>query len=500
MMRGVGTSESIINQKEYLTKYVSKEPNWLLIDIYTDDGFTGTNFNRPSFIRLKEDIEQGKIDMVITKDLSRLGRDYIDTGYYLEKYFPAKNVRYVAVNDGIDTFSKNSNNDIGPFMSVVNDMYAKDISKKVKASKHKNAVNGLFNGNRTPYGYKRSETDRHKLVIDEECAKNVRRIFDLYLEGKSSIQIAYIFNDEHIPTPSQTMGQEYRLSPLWKTDTIRRILKNEMYIGNMVQGKQTQINYKLKKPVHNKKEDWIIVPNTHEPIVNKEKFYAVQEIIKSRTRTRTKSLNLMLRGLLVCKECGKKMGYSTSHFKNGNYTQIYTHCHTYQSLPKLKLCTPHNMNYTKLENAVISEVQNICRKYLDEKKCKQIIDDSNNDVQNEIELNKEKSNLAKAIEVLDFQIEKLYEDKLKGLINDNDFSRMYEKKVNERDSKTKKLEELNTVKFERNVVDYEKIIQDFLKKENITAYMLNSLIEKIEIDQNKQVTIYYKFADLNTLS
>ena len=208
----------------------------------------------------------------------------------------------------------------------------------------------------------------------------------------------------------------------------------------------------------------------------------------------------MLRGLLYCKECGKTLGAGTSHYKNGNYTQIYLHCRTYQSLPKLKLCTPHCMNYTKLENAVIEEVQNICRKYLDKKKCKQIIDDNNNNVQNEIELNKEKSNLAKAIEVLDFQIEKLYEDKLKGLINDNDFSRMYEKKVNERDSKNKRLEELNTVKFERNVVDYEKIIQDFLKKENVTAYMLNSLIEKIEIDQNKQVTIYYKFADLNTLS
>ena len=137
-MKEVGTSESIINQKEFLTKYVTKHPNWLLIDIYIDDGFTGTNFNRPSFIRLKEDIEQGKIDMVITKDLSRLGRDYIDTGYYLEKYFPTKNVRYIAVNDGIDTYSKNSNNDIGPFMSVENDMYAKDISKKVRTVKRTN--------------------------------------------------------------------------------------------------------------------------------------------------------------------------------------------------------------------------------------------------------------------------------------------------------------------------------------------------------------------------
>ncbi len=225
------------------------------------------------------------------------------------------------------------------------------------------------------------------------------------------------------------MGQEYRLSPLWKTDTIRRILKNEMYIGNMVQGKQTQINYKLKKPIHNKKEDWIIVQNTHEPIIDKEKFYAVQELLKSRDKTRTKSLNILLRGLLVCKECGKKLGYSTAHYNNGEYMHIYTHCHTYQSLPKLKLCTPHCIKYSKLESAIISEVQNICQKYLDIKKCKQIIDANNNNAQNEIELNKEKSNLAKTIEILDFQIEKLYEDKLKGLINDNDFQECMKRKL-----------------------------------------------------------------------
>lgn len=494
-----GESNSITNQKEILKQY-AKENNLNIYDIYVDDGISGTTFDRPDFNRMIKDIEDKKVNMVIVKDTSRLGRDYIGFGEYIEKFFPEHQVRFVSITDNYDSEIDNGIADTLPFRAVLNDLYARDTSKKIKAIKHKNAINGLFNGKFAPYGYMKSSENCHKLIINEEYAPNVRRIFDLYLEGKSSIQIAYIFNDEHIPTPSQTMGQEYRLSSLWKTDTIRRILKNEMYIGNMVQGKQTQINYKLKKPVRNKKEDWIIVPNTHEPIIDKEKFYAVQELLKSRDKTRTKSLNILLRGLLVCKECGKKMGYSTAHYNNGEYMHIYTHCHTYQSLPKLKLCTPHCINYLKLENAVIAEVQNICQKYLDRKKCKQIIDDNNNNVQNEIELNKEKSNLAKAIEVLDFQIEKLYEDKLKGLINDNDFSRMYEKKVNERDSKNKRREELNTVKFERNVVDYEKIIQDFLKKENVTAYMLNSLIEKIEIDQNKQVTIYYKFADLNTLS
>lgn len=494
-----GESNSITNQKEILKQY-AKENNLNIYDIYIDDGISGTTFDRPDFNRMIKDIEDKKINMVIVKDTSRLGRDYIGFGEYIEKYFPEHQVRFVSITDNYDSEIDNGIADTLPFRAVLNDLYARDTSKKIKAIKHKNAISGLFNGKFAPYGYMKSPENCHKLIINEEYAPNVRRIFDLYLEGKSSIQIAYIFNEEHIPTPSQTMGQEYRLSSLWKTDTIRRILKNEMYIGNMVQGKQTQINYKLKKPVRNKKEDWIIVPNTHEPIVDKEKFYAVQELLKSRTRTRTKTLNLKLKGLLYCKECGKKLGAGTSHYKNGKWNQIYLHCCTYQSLPNLKLCTPHCMNYTKLENAVIEEVQNICRIYLDEKKCKQIIDDNNNNVQNEIELNKEKSNLAKAIEVLDFQIEKLYEDKLKGLINDNDFSRMYEKKVNERDSKNKKLEELNTVKFERNVIDYEKIIQDFLKKENVTAYMLNSLIEKIEVDKNKQVTIYYKFADLNTLS
>ena len=263
----------------------------------------------------------------------------------------------------------------------------------------------------------------------------------------------------------------------------------------MVQEKCKRINYKLKKRIKNDKSDWIRVENTHDPIIDKEKFYAVQDILASKSETRVKSRNLLLKGLVVCSDCGKKMGITTH-----SSDTVYMRCHTYAILPKQRLCTPHNINYQKLENAVISEIQNICQQYLDKKKMKQIIDIKYEELEKSQEISKLKNQLTKSIKVLDFQIEKLYEDKLNGLINNTDFSRMYEKKVNERDSKTKKLEELNTVKFERNVIDYEKIIQDFLKKENITAYMLNSLIEKIEIDQNKQVTIYYKFADLNTLS
>jgi len=490
----LGESNSITNQKEILKQY-AKENNLNIYDIYVDDGYSGTNFDRPDFKRMIQDIKDKKVNMVIVKDTSRLGRDYIGFGEYIEKFFPQNQVRVISILDNYDSAIDNGVADTLPFRAVINDLYAKDISKKVKASKHKNAVNGLFNGNRTPYGYKRDENDHHKLVKDEQYAKIVRRIFDLYLEGIPLTQISYTFNDKHIPTPSQISGTGRNVSTVWKPSFIKHILKNEVYIGNMVQEKNKRINYKLKKRIKNDKDKWVRVENTHEPIIEKEKFYAVQDILASKSTTRVKSRNWLLKGLVVCSDCGKKMGTTT----HSNDT-LYLRCHTYAMLPKQRLCTPHNINYQKLENAVINEVQKICREYLDKKKMKQIIDSELERQKNEQEISMQKSLLAKSIEVLNFQIEKLYEDKLNGLINNDDFSRMYNKKVQERENAQNQLKSLNEFKFDKQTVDYEKIINEFLEKDNITPYMLNSLIEKIEVDNNKQVTIYYKFSDLNKLS
>ena len=489
-----GESNSITNQREILTQY-TKENNLNIYDVYIDDGYSGTNFERPDFKRMIRDIKDKKVNMVIVKDSSRLGRDYIGFGEYVEKIFPENRVRLISILDNYDSAIDNGVADTLPFRAVINDLYAKDISKKVKASKHKNAVNGLFNGNCTPYGYKRSENDRHKFIIDEECAQNVRRIFDLYLEGTALNQIAYTFNDEYIPTPSQISGTGRNVCTIWKPSSIKHILRNEVYIGNMVQEKCKRINYKLNKRIKNDKSKWIRVENTHEPIIDKEKFYAVQDILDSKSETRVKSRNLLLKGLVVCSDCGKKMG-TTTHSSD----TVYLRCHTYAILPKQRLCTPHNINYKKLENAVITEIQRIGQTYLDKKKMKQIIDTKYNEQDKLQEISKQKGLLAKFIEILDFQIEKLYEDKLNGLINNDDFSRMYDKKVKEREENQNKLKELNEIKFEKQTIDYEKVINEFLEKDNITAYMLNSLIEKIEVGENKQVTIYYKFSDLNKLS
>lgn len=224
-----------------------------------------------------------------------------------------------------------------------------DIANKLKVAKHKNAVNGLLNGNCPPYGYKRNPEDSHKFIIDENYAQNVRRIFDLYLQGTALSKIACNFNDEHIPTPSQVSQTGRNVSTIWKPNAIKRILRNEEYIGNMIQNKHKRINYKLKKRIKTDESEWIRVENTHKAIIDKEKFFAVQNILDSKAGTRVKSRNLLLKGLVVCSDCGKKMEITTH-----SSDTIYMRCHTYAILPKQRLCTPHNINYKKLENAVIN--------------------------------------------------------------------------------------------------------------------------------------------------
>lgn len=485
-------SRSITNQKDLLERY-AKENNLKVYDIYVDDGVSGTTFDRPDFKRMIKDIEDKKVNMVIVKDSSRLGRDYIQFGEYIEKYFPKNNVRVISILDNYDSAVDNGVADTLPFRAVMNDYYAKDTSKKVRSTKQKNAKQGLFMGRYAPFGYDKSPEDKHKLIINDECAKVVRRIFDLYLEGTSVLNISYILNKEGVKTPSQMMNMQ-KQTDRWYSQVVRRILQNEMYIGNMVQCKKRKINYKLKKVIDMPKEDWVIVENTHEPIIEKEKFYAVQEMLKIRHTTRTKSLNLLLRGFVVCKECGKKM--STTVDSKGNHNK-YMRCSTYATAPKLHICTPHIINYSKLEDAIISEIQGICKEYLDKDNAKEIVNRKNKEADKENKIKKDKALTQKTIEVLDIQIEKLYEDKLNGVLNDEDFKRLYNKKVSERTNKQQHLQELENVNVEKVTIDYEKIMSDFLKRENITSYMLGNLIEKIEIDNEKKVTIYYKFSPLN---
>ena len=383
-MKEVGTSESIINQKEFLTKYVTKQPNWLLIDIYIDDGFTGTNFNRPSFIRLKEDIEQGKIDMVITKDLSRLGRDYIDTGYYLEKYFPTKNVRYIAVNDGIDTYSKNSNNDIGPFMSVVNDMYAKDISKKVRTVKRTKAEKGEFIGAFAPYGYKKNPNDITKLVIDEEAAEIVKYIFNEYVNGNGLAYIAHRLNERKIPCPSVYKQQSCNyhcktISGLWGHNTIKKILTNKVYTGDLIQRQGEMVSYKVKKYRLLPKSEHLIKEKAHEPIIDNQTYELAQDILKRKAHNIHKKENSehLLAGLLYCPRCHNKYTYQV---QSGLKNDMVAICSMYNRYGK-DYCARIAVRESILNEFVVQDLRKILQEKIYKEKLINSIDKTkiNND-------------------------------------------------------------------------------------------------------------------------
>ena len=243
-------SESIKNQKALLENF-AKEQNINIYDIYIDDGYSGTSFQRPDFERMLSDIGAKKINMVLTKDMSRLGRDYIDTGFYMERYFPEHNVRYISLLDGIDTGADNYTDDIAPFKAIFNDYYAKDISKKITSVKRDKQKKGLFIGGKAPFGYKKSSTEKNVIVIDEPAAEIVREMFQLALEGNSCREIAVILNNRNVPTPAAyaniNLSVKGPYSGKWSSERVTFMLKNEVYIGSMVQGRVQKVSYKSKK-------------------------------------------------------------------------------------------------------------------------------------------------------------------------------------------------------------------------------------------------------------
>ena len=342
--RGYDESESIKNQRTLLTEYVQKLGwKYQLIDTYIDQGFTGTNFNRPDFQRMIKDIENGKINMVVTKDLSRLGRDYIETGEYIEKWFPGNNVRYVSVTDGIDTFeASNGNNDIAPFKSILNDMYSKDLSKKIRTALHTMQKQGKWVGGKTPLGYTKDSNDKNKLIIYEPEAQIVRTIFNMASSGNQVGTIRDYLNNSNIPTVNKS---RYNKETFWENKTVKNILKNKAYIGTTVQNKRSRISYKNRKIRTNPEEKWIEVENTHEPIIDKKIFNAVQKMVIVQNYNRNEKKNMfLLDGLLFCYECKHKIGVRGKN--NGNYYMV---CNNYRRNSKLKLCTSHGFSYSNLE-------------------------------------------------------------------------------------------------------------------------------------------------------
>lgn len=506
-------SESIGNQRKILQRYV-KENNLCLVKEYVDDGISGTTFDRPSFNELLQDIENQNINMVITKDLSRLGRDYIKTGFYLEDYFPKNNIRYVAITDGIDTYIDSTNNDITPFKAIMNDMYAKDISKKIRSVLKEKQKQGEYMCSIPAYGYKRHPTIKNKLIIDEQVEDIVEKIFDMYANGHGSVEIVKFLNSNKYlsPTGYRKTGivqDENKTQYNWNEVTLCNMLKNEVYIGNTVQNKKSVISYKVKKIRTVEKENQIRVDNTHEPIIDQDTFEKVQCILEKRGTNTKLKYDYLLRGLLYCYHCKRKLQIVLKkNSKRNEKSHPYITC----SDAKERGCYPLNMNYDKFEKHIIYIVKKICQIYADKEIFYSIYEKYQNKTFDIREGYKNKlTQIDKAIFEINNNLDKMYMDKLRGVLQEEDYIRVSQKfnfertKLNEQKKELEqkligfdnKIESKNHTKEEKEL---DKLIEEFLKLDKIDKIYLYRLINKIEIDKDKNVYIYFNFSKLNSIN
>ena len=443
-----GPSQSVTNQNSLLDEFV-KQHRLSVYDTYIDDGYSGTTFDRPAFRRMIADIEAKKVNMVITKDLSRLGRDYIMTGHYMERYFPEKRVRYISLLDGIDTGVESTANDITPFRAIMNDMYAKDISKKIKSVKRDKQRKGQFIGGKPMYGYKMHPTEKNKIVVDEEVAPIVRRIFAMALDGVSCRKIAATLNEEGVPTPATycgwNMGRRGPYAGLWSSERISEMLQNETYIGNMVQGRMMKISYKSKKCLKQPRENWVVVEGTHEPLVDAETFRKVRLLVESRKHTRSRTYDFLLKGLIFCHECGYPL--ATLNRKNAaGEERLFFVCRTYQRFTKAGVCTCHSIKEQTVTEAVLAKVREVCQAYLNADQLLPMAQKAVEAARAADSTEGEIQALQGKIESMTANLDRMYMDKLSGLLSDDDFQRIYLKVKADRSNLEGQLKELEKKK------------------------------------------------------
>ena len=497
-----GPSQSVTNQQSLLDDFVKKH-RLSVYDTYIDDGFSGTNFDRPAFQRMIADIEAKKVNMVITKDLSRLGRDYIMTGHYMERYFPEKRVRYISLLDGIDTGVESTANDITPFRAIMNDMYAKDISKKIKSVKRDKQRKGQFIGGKPMYGYKMHPTEKNKIVIDEEVAPIVRRIFAMALDGMSCRKIAATLNDEGIPTPATyanlPVGNPGPYTGLWSSERISDMLQNETYIGNMVQGRMVKVNYKSKKCLRQPREKWVIVENTHAPLVDRETFQKVRLLVESRKHTRSRTYDFLLKGLIFCHECGYPL--ATLNRKNAaGEERLFFVCRTYQRFTKAGVCTCHSIKEQTVTEAVLAKVREVCQAYLNPNELLPMAQKAIEDARAAGSTEAEIQALRNRIDTMTANLDRMYMDKLSGILNEDDFQRIYLKVKADRAKLEDQLKELEKKKESPAKTEDEAkvLVNRFLDSACASRELLVSLIERIELSEDKQLYIKFRFKQLDS--
>ena len=508
---GGGDSSSITTQKSMLEKYV-RDNGWAVYDSYIDDGYSGTNFNRPSFQNMIDDIENGKINMVVVKDLSRLGRNYIQTGQYTDIFFPDRGVRFVALNDGIDSI--NSDNDIAPFRNILNQMYSTDISKKVRSALRAKKQQGLFLGNFAPIGYQKDPMNKNKLIIEETGAAVVRRIYDLCASGHGTPYIAKVLNREGVPSPRhhrENVNPQYTAKRQyeWVPETLHNILRSRLYKGDMVQGTHNCSRFKRTPTKKNSVEEWFITPNMHEPIINDELWHYVQKCLDTRRRVQRNGEPQLFSGFIKCADCGYALAYAK------RYGTEYYSCGLYRR-KGITRCTQHYINKKVLIEIVLEDIRKHAKLAAEDadKLAAKLAAQNDNSENMQLQALSDELNTAKARDAeLDRIIEQLYEDKVSDKLSLGRFQKMSVKYETEQSLLEKKIEVLNadTERLraaKKDISAWLELIKEHSDIQELDRIVLGELIEKVTVGEAQvidgvkhvEVTIYYRFVGAVSLS
>lgn len=503
-------SNSVLSQKEILKEFLKLHPELEFYGFYVDDGWSGTSFDRPAFRQLEADIVAGKIGCVVVKDLSRFARNYTDAGYYIENFFVRYGVRFIAINNALDSASGNMNAvtqciTVG-VTNVINESVAATTSVNVKGTLNVRRANGDFIGSFAAYGYLKNPENRHKLIVDEEAAATVRMIFEKFVSGASIYEITHELNKMGLPNPSlykKQKGFNYKhrsgkiTDGMWPESSVRRILKNEMYIGNMVQGKNKKLSYKIKQCVAVPKEEWYVVEGTHEAIIDKETFEKAQSLFNHNIRRSSKNDEVdLFAGFVRCADCGRAMGKKSNYNKNREYH--YYRCETAKKTRRTA-CTNHSIRIDKIEKAVLVFLQKMVEVATEYDEMIKAINSGSKIKTKTDMLAKVLENQLKSRDFLNNMILELYPDLKKGIITAEEYMAL---KADCSNKLAKLDEEIKATKEkigeQENRMENNSFIESFKKLGNIeklTRPIVTELIEEILVHEGEKITIRLKCKD-----
>lgn len=484
-----GDSNSIVNQKNILSKY-AKENGFKNTHFIVDDGYSGTNFQRPGWNELLELIDNNKVETIIVKDMSRLGRDYLKVGFYTEVLFVEKNIRFIAINNGIDS-SNQTDSDFTPFLNIINEWYAKDTSKKIRAVMKAKGESGKYLTTRPPFGYTKSPDDNTKWIVDDEAARVVKMIFDLCLEGYGTSQIARILKDKKVLTPFSywnTKGQAFKYSENphnWSADTVAGIIEKKEYLGHTVNFKTYKQSYKSKKKCTNPEEKQLVFENTHEPIIDADTWKRVQELRRNKRRPSKTGKTNMFSGIAYCADCGQKLYYCTSNYFESR--QDHFVCST--SRKGKEYCSTHFIRAVVLEKGVLAHLKYVIG-YVSayEKQFREIMS-AKQKAEVKKEISTKKKLLAKCenrISELDRLFKNIYEDKANRVLSEDRFKMLaedYEKEQQELELKIVSLsaEISETEEQSDNLEKFISKIHKYLDLQELTPTVLNDMVKRVYV-------------------